>query len=346
MTNTTTTSLNNFYQAYMVQKALVTLYAETPLYDQGEKTPLPAGNGKQVIWNAWRPLANPSVTLAEGGSPAAEQASGRRVTATVQQVAKAVTYTDLVEFISTLSVREGVQRQLAESAKITLEYTCQMGIFKATFRGGYTASALLSAVMSATASGMCANTGTSSLTNRQFQFPVVFAGSVTALSLVSKTAPTASAIFSLNAIRKATLRLRQKNAKPFANGRFRGYAHPNALHILKRDPRYQEYSVRNGAEQILMNGYTISTDGVDWSMSTHCPRYAATAHSVNLSFIWGQGAWGVTEALGGLEMFIITGVDSGNLVNTISTFSYKYTGIAAALNPSAGVILASHELLQ
>lgn len=44
-------------------------------------------------------------------------------------------------------------------------------------------------------------------------------------------------------------------------------------------------------------------------------------------------------------MYIVNGVDSGNLVNTLSTFSYKYTGIAAALNPSAGVILASHELL-
>jgi N4-gp56 family major capsid protein len=345
MTNTTTTSLNNFYQSYMVGKALVTLYAETPLYDQAEKTPLPTGNGKQVIWNAWRPLANPSVTLAEGGSPAAEQASGRRVTATVQQVAKAVTYTDLTEYISSLSVREGVNKLLAESAKITLEFTCQMGIFKNTFRGGYAASAVLSAVMSATASGMCANTGTSSLTNRQFQFPVVFANSGTTLSLVSKTAPTRSAVFSLYSIRKATRALRVKNAKPFANGKFRGYTHPNALHILKADPAYQAYTQPQYAEKTMMNGYVTSTDGVDWSSSTLCPRYAATAHSVNLSFIWGQGAFGVTEALGGLEMYIISGVDSGNLVNTLSTFSYKYTGIAAALNPSAGVILASHELL-
>lgn len=345
MTNTTTTSLNNFYQSYMVKKALVTLYAETPLYDQGEKTPLPSGNGKQVIWNAWRPLANPSVTLAEGGSPAAEQASGRRVTATVQQVAKAVTYTDLTEYISSLSVREGVNKLLAENAKVTLEFTCQMGIFKNTFRGGYANSAVLSAVMSATASGMCANTGTSSLTNRQFQFPVVFANSGTTLSLVSKTAPSRSAVFSLYSIRKATLRLRQKNAKPFANGKFRGYTHPNCLHMLKADPAYQAYTQPQYADKTMMNGYVTSTDGVDWSASTLCPRYAATAHSVNLSFIWGQGAWGVTEALGGLEMYIISGVDSGNLVNTLATFSYKYTGIAAALNPSAGVILASHELL-
>ena len=345
MVNTTTTSLNNFYQSYMVSKALVTLMAETPLYDQGEKTPLPSGNGKQVIWNAWRPLANPSATLAEGGSPAAEQASGRRVTATVQQIPKAVTVTDLTEYISTLPVREGVQKLLADNAKIALEFTCHMGIFKNTFRGGYTASAVLSAVMSASASGMCANTGTSSLTNRQFQFPVVFANSGTTLSLVSKTAPTRSAVFSLYSIRKATLRLRQKNAKPFANGKFRGYAHPNALHILKADPAYQAYTQPQYAEKTMMNGYVTSTDGVDWSSSTHCPRYAATAHSVNLSFIWGQGAWGVTEALGGLEIYIISGVDSGNLVNSLATFSYKYTGIAAALNPSAGVILASHELL-
>lgn len=284
MTNTTTTSLNNFYQSYMVSKAMVTLYAETPLYDQAEKAPLPAGNGKQVIWNAWRPLSNPSGTLSEGTAGVAEQASGRRVTATVQQVGKAVTATDLTEYISTLSVREGVNKLLSESAKITLEYTCQMGIFKNTFRGGYTASAVLSAIMSAAASSFCANTGTSSLTNRQFQFPVVFANSGITLSLVSKTAPTASAIFSLYAIRKATRKLRVMNAKPFANGRFRGYTHPNCIHMLKADKRYQEYAVRDGAQTIFMNGYATSTDGVDWSTSTHCPRYAA-----NKTYRMGKG---------------------------------------------------------
>lgn len=345
MTNTTTTSLNNFYQSYMVAKALDTLYAETPLYDLGEKTPLPSGNGKQVIWNAWRPLTNPSSTLTEGTANAAEQASGRRVTATVQQVGKAVTVTDMTEYISSISVRSGVQNLINENAKIALEFTCQMGIFKNTFRGGYTASAVLSAIMSAAASSFCANTGTSSLTNRQFQFPVVFANSGTTLSLVSKTAPTRSAMFSLYSIRKAVNRLETKNAKRFANGKFRGYTHPNCLHMLRADPRYQEYAVRDGAEKVLLNGYATSTNGVDWVSSTHCPRYAATAHSVNLSFIWGQGAWGVTEALGGLEVYIISGPDSGNLFNQLATVSYKYTGIAAALNPSAGIILASHELL-
>lgn len=345
MSNTTSTSLNNTYGSYYVDKAIMTLYAETPLYDLGDKTPLPTGEGKQVVWNAWRPLANPSSTLAEGTANAAEQASSRQVTATVQQVGKAVTTTDLIQYVSSLKVREGVQMLIRENAKVAMEFTCHMGIFKNTFRGGYATSAVLSGFMSAVASAFSANTGTISTSNRQFQFPVVFGPSVGKLSAVSKTAPTRSALFSLYSIRKATRRLRVKNAKPFADGKFRGYTHPNCIHMLKADPAFLAWNSSQYASQTMHAGEVLSTDGVRWLESTHCPRYAATAHSVNLSFIWGQGAWGVTEALGGLEIYVISGPDSGNLFNQLATVSYKLTAIAACLNPSAGVILATHELL-
>ena len=92
-------------------------------------------------------------------------------------------------------------------------------------------------------------------------------------------------------------------------------------------------------------GQIGNTDGVDWVTSNLAPRYAVAAHSVYLTFIAGQESFGITEALGGLEMFLVTGADSSNLYNNHNTISFKVTAAAACLNPSAAVILATHELV-
>lgn len=346
MANTTTTSLNNQLSQYWVDKALITLIHNTPLYDVAVKTPLPKGYGNIVYWNAWNRLAGASVVLSEGGSNTAVAASSRRVTATVAQYGRAVTITDLAEYMSVLDAQAGIQQRLRDSAKETMEFICHMGIFKATYAVSQSTTGILSALMSSLASAQCANTGTNTNSNRQFQFPVVYGTSCARLSAVNKAAPSISATASLYAVRKATRRIRALNALPFANGRFFGYAHTNFIHTLKRDPQIVNWNAFGGTlKETMWIGQVGNTDGVDWVTSNLCPRYAVAAHSVNLTFISGQEAFGVTEALGGLEMYLITGADSGNLYNTLSTISYKITAAAACLNPSAGVILATHEFL-
>jgi N4-gp56 family major capsid protein len=345
MASTTTTSLNNQISQYWVDKALITLINNTPLYDVAVKTPLPKGYGNIVYWNAWNRLAGASVVLAEGGSNTAVAASSRRVTATIAQYGRAVTITDLAEYMAVLDTQSGVQQRLRDSAKETMEFICHMGIFKNVIAVSNSTTGVLSAYMSSLASSFCANTGTSG-SSRQFQFPVVFGTSCARLSAVSKTAPSISATASLYSVRKATRRLRVQNALPFANGRFFGYAHTNFIHTLKRDPQMVNWMALGGAlKETMWVGQVGNTDGVDWVTSNLCPRYAAAAHSVNLTFICGQEAFGVTEALGGLEMYLVTGADSSNIYNTLSTISYKISAAAAALNPSAGVILATHEFI-
>jgi len=343
MASTTTTSLNNQLSQYWVDKALITLINNTPLYDVAVKTPLPKGYGNVCYWNAWNRLAGASVVISEGGSNTAVAASSRRVSATIAQYGRAVTITDLAEYMTVLDAQAGVQQRLRDSAKETMEFICHMGIFKSVYYVSQSTTGILSAFMSSIASSFCANTGTSG-SNRQFQFPVVFGTSCARLSAVLKTAPSISAVASLFSVRKATRRLRTQNSLPFANGRFFGYAHTNFIHTLKRDPQIVNWNAWGGAlKETMWVGQVGNTDGVDWVTSNLCPRYAAAAHSVNLSFISGQDSFGVTEALGGLEMYLITGADSGNLYNTLSTISYKITAAAACLNPSAGVILATHE---
>lgn len=346
MAVTSTTTNNNQLWGYFVQKALLTLINNTPLYDVAMKTPLPKGYGNIVTWNAWNRLAGASSTLAEGGSNTAVALSSRKVTATIGQFGRAITLTDLAEYMNVLDTREGAQQRLRDSAKETFEFICHTGIFKSAYFGSQSTTVILSALMSSVASAMCANTGTNNNSNKQFQFPAAFATSCGRLSAVSKTAASTSAMASMFGVRKATRVLRVKNAKPFANGRFFGYAHTNFIHILKRDPNFTTWNAFGGfAKETMWIGQVGYTDGVDWVTSNLCPRYAVTAHSVNLTFICGQDAFGITEAMGGLEMYLVTGADSNNIYNTVSSISYKITAAAACLNPSAGVILFTHEIL-
>lgn len=347
MANTTLTTNNNQLSGYYVTEALLVLYNATPLYDVAKKTPLIGGRGQVVYWNAWRRLSGASSSLAEGGSNVAVALSSRRVSATIDQQGRAVAISDLAEYMNVLNTREGAQKQLRESANETLEFICHTGIFKALyFTNNQSKTTILSSMMSSLASAFSADTGTNNNSNRQFKFPAVFGTSAGRLSAVSKTAASTSAQASMYAIRKATLRLRQQNAKPMANGRWFGYAHTNFIHVLKKDPNWTYWNANSGnAKETMWVGQVGYTDSVDWVSSNLCPRYAVAAHSVNLTFICGQEAFGVTEAMGGLEMYLVSGADSNNIFNTLSFLSYKITAAAACLNPSAGVLLFTHEIL-
>jgi N4-gp56 family major capsid protein len=346
MPNTTTSTNNNQLSGYYVDKALITLYNNTPLYDLAIKTPLPQGYGTTVNWNAWIKVAGASSTLAEGGANNAVTLSSRRVTATVSQYSRVIAISDLAEYTYVLNAREGAQKQLRESAKETLEWICHTAIFKSVyFTQNQSKTVILSAMMSSFASAMSDNTGTNSNSNRQFRFPAVFGASVGRLSAVSKTAPSTSAQMSLYSIRKAVLRLNQQNAMPFADGNFVGYAHVNAIHVLTKDQTWKDWNQYMLPKETMYAGEAGRTWAVRWIKSNLCPRYAVAAHSVNMSFLFGQEAYGVTEALGGLEMYLVSGAQKSDPTNTLSYLAYKITAAAATLNPSAGVILFTHELL-
>lgn len=346
MADTTTSINNNQLSGYYVDRALQTLINETPLYPLAAKTPLPGGKGTTANWNAWNKLSGASSTLAEGGNNTAVALSSRRVQATVAQYGRGVNVTDLAEYANVLNTREGAQAQLRNSAKETQEWILHTAIFKSTYyTQNQSKTVILSAMMSSVASAMCANTGNNNNSNKQFQFPAVFGPSTGRLSAVNATAPTVSAKASLYAIRKALLRLRQKNAQPMADGKFVGYAHPNFIYLLKGDPAFLEWNKSQYSGQTMHVGEVLETDGARWIQSNLCPRYAVTAHSVNITFLFGQEAFGITEALGGLEMFLVTGADKQDPYNTLSKLTYKITAAAATLNPSAGVLLFTHEKL-
>jgi N4-gp56 family major capsid protein len=300
--------------------------------------------GNTTYWNAWVRLAGASSTLSEGGNNSLVALSSRRVSAAVAQYGRGHKITDLAEWMSVLSIREGSQEVLRNSAKETLEFVCQMGIYKGDIKKNQVSTTNLSSYMSSVASAFCAINGTHN-GDIQFQFPAVFGTSAARLSAVSKTAPSTSAMLSVYSIRKAVRKLRFNNAQPFADGDFVGYAHTNALHTLMKDQTWTQWNVYTNSKETMYRGEVGKTVGVRWVRSNLAPRYAVAAHSVNMVFIFGRQAFGVTEVLGGLQMYVVQGPDSNNPFNTYSQLTYKISAAAAALNPSAGVILFVHELL-
>jgi N4-gp56 family major capsid protein len=342
--NTTTTVINNLLQHYYVPRALMTLVNKTPLYEFAEKAPQPKGRGNITYWNGWNYLAGPSVVLAEGAANHLPALSSRRVSATVAQYGRGVIITDLAEYMAVLNVREGAQKAVENSARENLEYICHQGIFLTTYFKANSKTGLLSSFMSSLASSFCAKTGTNNNTTNQFQFPAVFGTSAARLSAVSKTAPSQSAQLSLFGIRKAVNQLERLNAEPMADGYYVGYCHPNAIHSLRKDKSWEQwhqYTVPGS--ETMYKGEAGRIYRVRFVTSSIAPRYAVTAHSVLPVFIFGKESFGVTEIMGGMQMFITTGADKSDPFNQRSYVTYKIGGAAAALNPSAGVILWVHE---
>lgn len=345
MADTTTSINDNLLGRYNVKQALRMLYANTVLYEFAKKTPLPQGTGKTVYWHSFMEVSGSSAAVAEGTSPTAVVMSSRTITATIAQYTRVLSVTDVASYASVLDMDSGANEAIRRSSTTTMEYLLHTGIFKAAYYGSQSTTGIMSALMSSAASALCSNTGTNSNSNKLFQFPAVFGTSCTRLSAVSKTAPNASAKASIFAIRKAVLALEGKNAVPYADGYFVGYAHPKFLYILRRDPSWLDWNKYTNSKETMYKGEVGQTERVRWIRSTLAPRYAVAAHSVNISFISGQEAFGATEAFGGVEIFKVSGADKSDPANQLTKYAFKLWGAAACLNPSAGVLLFTHELL-
>ena len=147
------------------------------------------------------------------------------------------------------------------------------------------------------------------------------------------------------AIRKTVDRLRSLNALPMADGLYVGYSHPKGLTTLRRDPTWQNWNQYTLPKETMYKGETGQVEGVRFVSSTECPRYAVAAHSINMIFIFGQQAYGVTTLNGQVEMIISRGPDKSDVFNQFTTVTYKIYATAAALNVSAGRILFVHEFV-
>jgi len=347
-TLSTTSSLDNLLPSYLEKRMIARLVPVERFYQFGEKRPLPKGQGTTMTFNGWTNLAAASSTLTEGTPNSLVALSSRKVTATIAQYGRGVKVTDLAGITTITDVIRGAVDILSTSAALSLDNVCQLAIFKNVIAqvgtNADTKAKILSAWMSTLASAFSANTGTDNNSN-QFGLPFVFGASVSRLSAVNKAAPTASARMSRYSIAKTVDAIRSLDGLPMADGFFTGIAHPKALTTLRRDVTWQDWNKYLHSKETMYKGEVGEVEGVRFVQSTNVPRYAVAAHSVNLSVIFGQNCYAVTQLDGGIKMMVKNPGPSStdNPFDSYSTIAYKLNAVAAVINPSAGRILATHE---
>jgi N4-gp56 family major capsid protein len=342
-TNTTSTSLNNLLQAYFSSKIVTTLVPKTPLVEFAQKDELPLRSGNTATFNGWNRITGASSVLSEGTANSLIALSSRKVTGTIAGYGRGVKITDLAQMTTIFDAVNGATERLTDSASETVERMCQMGIFKADINKNQDTTKVISSYISSVASAWCATTGTHT-GDVQFQFPVTFGASVGRLSAINGSNPSVSAGLSVYSIRKTVTRLRANNARPMADGYFVGYAHPNALATLMRDATWKDWNQYQNSKDTMYKGEVgMAVNAVRFIQSSMCPRYAVAAHSVNLTFIFGQQAFGFTSLDGMVKMIIARGPDKNDVFDQFITITYKVYGVALALNPSAGRILVTAE---
>jgi N4-gp56 family major capsid protein len=352
-TLSTSTSLNNLLPIYLEKRMIGRLVPTERFYQFGKLHDLPMNMGVQMTFNGWTNLAAPSVTLSEGVANSLAALSSRKVNVSISQYGRGVKVTDLAAITTITDVVRDAVDILSTSAALAMDNVCQLAIFRNILSNTGTnanAKTILSAMMSSVASSFCANTGTQTGgTAAQFGFPAVFGTTASRLSATSSTAPTASARASVYSVRKARNRLSRLDAIPWADGYFVAVAHPNMLDTLGRDNNWQTWNqYTKEGQQTMYKGERGRVEQVRFVGSTNAPRYAVAAHSVNITAILGQEAFGVTRLDGGIKMLVKNpGPHStDNPFDSYSTVAYKLNAVAAVLNPSAAAILFTEELLK
>ena len=354
--NTSIVNNDNLLQSYFEKRAMATLHEATWFYQIAEKYPLPKGAGQQITFNGWRSLAAASTTLDEVSANSSVSLSSRKVNKTIASYGRSIKFTEMLELTSILPVEPGALRELEHSAALTVDNMVQLAVFKNVLaqvgQNASTQGSILSAFLSAKASSFCANTGTTG-NGRQFGFPVVFGTSAARLSAV--TSPSAgnasiSARLGPIAIRKAVARLSRLNVKPLADGSYAGVAHPNAISTMLGNSDYKAWLTGyvEGPKETMYKHQVAKVHNVKLIASSNVPRSVgagARGKKSNLTFICGMGALGVTELDGGVKMIMHRpGSQSiSDAYEQYSTLAFKLRGVAAALNPSCGVIVITSE---
>lgn len=357
--HTSTVTNDNLLMSYFERRMIKQLYDKVYFYQVAQASnqvyPIPENSGQQITWNQWAKLAAASSFLNEASANAATNLSSRKVNVSVISFGRHVKYTDLLQSTSILDVNEGAMTAIENSAALTIDNCLQYAVFKgsgtaARLQVGQmadTKTKILSAWMSSTASAFCSNTGTTSNT-LPFGLPFVFGQSAARLSAVNKSSPSVSARFGPIGVRKAVARLQRLNADTFADGKYMGVIHPNAWSTCLGNPDYKQWRLNyyEGPSESMYKHEIGTVHNVRFVVSSNVPRYAVTAHSVNLTPIFANGCLAAAE-LHNLKVIITRpGPSSTNdpyWLNSNVAFKVRMAG--AILNPSAGVILATHESL-
>lgn len=320
-TGTGSSGMAGALSTYYDKLALGYLLPQLKLFQFAEKRPLPTQAGKTIIF---RRYATPTAdsTLTEGSAPSAAALSAVSVSAGLEQIGKVFGISDLLELTAVDSQVEEAVRELMDYAAISVETYVRNAIIDG-------ASVIIERV-----SGTAGN---------------------------ANTRTTVSAVYSADTlvesvVRKAALRLRRLNVKPFSDGYYIWITDPHGSEQLRSDTAtggwidvYKYATPENvyAGEIGKLHGFRFievgiagsTRDGSIYVGSTQSTSAVSVCAVYNLAF--GQGYFGVTEMDGGIQTFVKTAnpYDKSDPLNQFSTVGYKVTLAAKLLNVSAGVVV-------
>ncbi len=346
--------ISGLVKTFYDKKLIETLKPMTFLYQAGEKRPIPKGTGKTIEFTGYRKI-NPITSNSNELSSTQSYISAFTISATVIQRHTYLQFSDLLKTTSIdPNVMEAVN-ELADAGARTVEFYIR-GEVVGKFGNANRSSTANNGINTALNSHQGDILGNSAQRTFHFysQFPMLH-NKARLSSSGADVAVMAGSAFTISQVRHATTFLRGRDARPFEDGRYLAFAHPQTIDSIMADPAFKNWMEHQNAGKML-NFEIGEVMGVRFLMSTMALRFVYSAAplttasgAMNFTFITGKGAFAVTEISGkqsgsrGFEVIVKNpGPNNTNdPANLISTVAIKTTMAAAVLNKSAGVVIVS-----
>ena len=260
--------MKTFYDMTLIDEAGANL-----IHDQfGQKRPIPKGGGKTISFRKFSPLAKATTPLTEGVTPAGNSLNVSTVNATVSQYGDYIVQSDVLELTA-------LDNTILESAKLL---------------GRQAGQTLDTVVRNALQTG----------TNVSFCPKQTAQGEV---EVTSREQLDETAVLTVDAVQQAVTKLRAQNA-PTIGGKYVAIIHPYVAYDLMRDPEWID-AHKYADPDALFEGELGELAGVRFVQSTEAKIYrddtCPEGLAVFTTLFLGEGAYGVTDVLGGgLEIIV------------------------------------------
>lgn len=317
---TTQTSLANVVKDYYDRMMLEVLDPATIYYQFAIKKPLPAGEGKSVVWNRPTALAL-GFTLSEGVPVSTMNAlSTTKVSATISQYGAATSISDLVSLTALTEPMRMAAERLGTQAAQTID------------------TVIRNAVVShpSTTANSSHSYGKTSTTVYEYW------GSTS----VTRGVVSSANVIAVSDIKAVIYGLKKLNVAPYEGNDYVAIVHPEIAEDIVGDSTWINFHQYAGpGQQNLYSGEIGKIYGCRFVETTLAPISAGSTYGGAAStmaygtFIFGKGFYGATELDGGIKTYISEGASKSDPLNQTTTYGWKANFVAKVLNTSCGSIL-------
>jgi N4-gp56 family major capsid protein len=375
MATTVTGTLTNTIDDYYVKSALATMEDNLVFKQFATMTPLPGGRGPTAYWNRWTDLGL-GASLTEGTAPTAKAMSTTRTSAIVSQRGLVAATSDMFKEASAVNVTQGMVDRIAYSAASTVDTLLVMTMLQAnvwnTQAGGSSTgtwvnisgfrpvTALNAAGLSCWLSGLSTFNGTRLLSGSTASNAVDGNAKTTALAqyIVMEMSGTGASPADLSTtlganlggkypmkgkdVRAAVQKLRGQNIPAFDDGMYIAVVNSAVESELMADSEFQE-AVKYVNPVRMYKAEINNLWGVRFLRSeniiSHNISGVGGAAQVNFVPIFGRGCYGMTEMVGGLQVYRTPAGGVSDPLHQVFQIGAKISMGAALLNASAGVLV-------